>query len=150
LRQSAEKIGNRLERSFKNPAAIGRLPILRSVEAFIVTLPPYPALLFFATPTLLLVPLKIIALYFMSHGQATLGMLTIIAAKFAGTALVARIFTLTRPQLLSILTSRQVLIGSVLFASVEHFFADINCFSHEAGPELRAVLAVGEDDQSTV
>jgi hypothetical protein len=83
-------------------AAIGRLPILRSVEAFIVTLPPYPALLFFATPTLLLVPLKLVALYFMSHGQATLGMLTIVAAKFAGTALVARIFTLTRPQLLRI------------------------------------------------
>jgi hypothetical protein len=83
-------------------AAIGRLPILRSVEAFIVTLPPYLALLFFATPTVLLVPLKILALYFISHGQATLGMLTIIAAKFAGTALVARIFTLTRPQLLRI------------------------------------------------
>lgn len=83
-------------------AAIGRLPLLRSVEAFIVTLPPYPALLFFATPTLLLIPLKLVALYFMSHGQAMLGTLTIIAAKFAGTALVARIFTLTRPQLLRI------------------------------------------------
>jgi hypothetical protein len=83
-------------------AALGRLPVLRSVEAFIVTLPPYLALLFFATPTVLLVPLKLVALYFMSHGQATLGMLTIIAAKFAGTALVARIFTLTRPQLLRI------------------------------------------------
>lgn len=83
-------------------AAIGRLPVLRSVEAFIVTLPPYPALLFFATPALLLVPLKLVALYFLSHGQATLGLLTIIAAKLAGTALVARIFTLTRPQLLRI------------------------------------------------
>lgn len=83
-------------------AAIGRLPPLRSVEAFIVSLPPYPALLFFATPALLLLPLKIVALYFIGHGQASLGMLTIIAAKFAGTALVARIFTLTRPQLLRI------------------------------------------------
>ncbi|MCU1268596.1 MAG: transrane protein [Acidobacteria bacterium] len=83
-------------------AAIGRLPILRSVEAFIVSLPPYPALLFFATPALLLLPLKLVALYFVSHGQATLGVLTIIAAKFAGTAVVARIFTLTRSQLLRI------------------------------------------------
>ena len=78
-------------------AAIGRLPILRSVEAFIASLPPYPALLFFATPALLLVPLKLVALFFMSHGQATLGVLTIIAAKFVGTALVARIFVLTVP-----------------------------------------------------
>ena len=83
-------------------AAVGRLPILRSVEAFITRLPPYPALLFFATPALLLLPLKLIALFFISHGQATLGLLTIVAAKFAGTALVARIFTLTRPQLLRI------------------------------------------------
>jgi hypothetical protein len=83
-------------------AAIGRLPILRSVEAFVAGLPPYPALLFFATPALLLVPLKLIALFFISHGQATLGVLTIIVAKFAGTALVARIFTLTHPQLLRI------------------------------------------------
>jgi len=83
-------------------AAIGGLPILRSVEAFIASLPPYPALLFFATPALLLVPLKLVALFFISHGQATIGVLTIIAAKFVGTALVARIFILTRPQLLQI------------------------------------------------
>ena len=83
-------------------AVIGRLPLMRSVEAFISSLPPYPALLFFATPALLLVPLKIVALYLLSHGQATMGMLTIVAAKFAGTALVARIFTLTQPQLLRI------------------------------------------------
>jgi hypothetical protein len=83
-------------------AAIGRLPLLRLIEGFIASLPPYLALLFFATPALLLVPLKLVALYFISHGQASLGVLTIIAAKFAGTALVARIFTLTRPQLLRI------------------------------------------------
>jgi hypothetical protein len=83
-------------------AAIGRLPLLRSLEAFIARLPPYAALLFFATPALLLVPLKLIALYLMAHGQPVLGVLTIVAAKFAGTALVARIFTLTQPQLLRI------------------------------------------------
>ena len=83
-------------------AWLGRLPVLRSLEAFIISLPPYPALLFFATPALLLVPLKIVALYFLAHGQATMGLLTIVFAKFAGTALVARIFTLTRPQLLRI------------------------------------------------
>jgi len=83
-------------------AAIGRLPLLRSLEAFITRLPPYPALLFFATPALLLVPLKIVALYFLAHEKRALGMLTIVAAKFLGTALVARIFTLTQPQLLRI------------------------------------------------
>lgn len=83
-------------------AAIGRLPIFRQLENLILKLPPYAALLMFAAPSVLLIPVKLMALYFMSHGQATLGMATVIGAKFAGTALVARIFTLTRPKLMTI------------------------------------------------
>jgi hypothetical protein len=83
-------------------AAIGRLPILRSVEAFVVGLPPYAALAFFGAPSLLLIPVKLTALYFISHGQPGLGLLTAVVAKIAGTALVARIFTLTRPNLMRI------------------------------------------------
>ena len=83
-------------------AAIGRLPIFHQIESFIIKLPPYAALVFFAAPSLLLIPVKLAALYFMSHGQATLGMLTIIAAKVFGTALVARIFNLTKPTLMGL------------------------------------------------
>jgi hypothetical protein len=83
-------------------AAIGRLPIFHQIESLIINLPPYVALLFFGAPSLLLLPVKLLALYFMSHGQATLGLATVITAKVAGTALVARIFTLTRPQLMRI------------------------------------------------
>jgi hypothetical protein len=83
-------------------AAIGSLPVLRAIELFIAGLPPYAALVFFATPSLLLLPVKLAAFYFMSHGQATLGLVTVVAAKILGTALVARIFTLTRPTLMRI------------------------------------------------
>ena len=83
-------------------AFIGQLPILRPIESLIVALPPYLALLVFAVPTLLLIPVKLIAVYLMTHGQETLGVLTVLAAKFAGTALVARTFTLTRPKLMTI------------------------------------------------
>jgi hypothetical protein len=83
-------------------AAIGRLPLLRSLEAFVVGLPPYAALAFFGAPSLLLVPVKLVALYFISHGQPGLGLVTAVVAKIAGTALVARIFTLTRPSLMRI------------------------------------------------
>jgi hypothetical protein len=83
-------------------AAIGRLPIFHQIENLILKLPPYAALLFFAAPSLLLFPVKLLALYLMSHGQPTLGLATVIAAKVAGTALVARIFTLTRPRLMTI------------------------------------------------
>src|SRR5262249_11314218 len=83
-------------------AALGRLPLLRQIEALVAALPPYAALLFFAAPSLLLVPLKLAALYLISRGQTTLGLLTIVGAKVAGTALVARIYMLTRPKLLRI------------------------------------------------
>jgi len=83
-------------------AAIGRLPVLRRIEALIARLPPYAALLLFGAPSLLLVPLKILALYLISHGHATLGLVVVVAAKVAGTALVARIFAITKPKLLRI------------------------------------------------
>ncbi|MFY9555913.1 MAG: hypothetical protein WAV20_02670 [Blastocatellia bacterium] len=83
-------------------AAIGRLPVFRQVEALITGLPPYAALAFFAVPSALLVPVKLIALYFIAHGHAMVGLLTVAVAKIAGTALVARLFALTRPNLLRI------------------------------------------------
>ena len=83
-------------------AAIGRLPVLRQVERLIANLPPYGALFFFATPSLLLIPVKLAAVYLLSHGLATLGLLLAIGAKVVGTALIARIFTLTKPNLMRI------------------------------------------------
>jgi hypothetical protein len=83
-------------------AAIGRLPVFHQIEMLIAGLPPYLALVCFAVPSLLLVPVKLLALYFISHGHAIFGLLTVVGAKIAGTALVARIFTLTRPRLLRI------------------------------------------------
>jgi hypothetical protein len=83
-------------------ASIGRLPVFHQIEALITKLPPYAALVFFAVPSLLLVPVKLVALYFISHGHAVYGFLTVVGAKIAGTALVARVFTLTRPNLMRI------------------------------------------------
>ncbi len=83
-------------------AVIGRLPILRQLEVLIVSLPPYASLAIFAAPSLLLIPVKLTALWFIAHGQAWLGVLTAILAKVAGTALVARLYQLTEPKLLRI------------------------------------------------
>ena len=83
-------------------AAIGRLPIFRQIEPLIAGLPPYGALAMFATPSLLLIPVKLAALWFIAHGQPAFGFLVAAAAKVAGTALVARLFTLTKPNLLRI------------------------------------------------
>jgi hypothetical protein len=83
-------------------AAIGNLPLLRQIESLIAGLPPYAALAMFGAPSLLLIPVKLAALYFIAHGQPALGLMTAIGAKIAGTALVARIYVLTQPSLLRI------------------------------------------------
>jgi hypothetical protein len=83
-------------------AAIGRLPVFRQIEALIVGLPPYGSLAIFAAPSLLLIPVKLTALWLIAHGQAWLGVAAAIGAKVAGTAMVARIYQLTEAKLLRI------------------------------------------------
>ena len=73
---------------------------LRWLEPRIRALPPYAALALFALPALLLLPVKLLALWVIGQGHALTGLAVIVAAKVAGTAVVARLFTLTRPALL--------------------------------------------------
>ena len=81
-------------------AWLGRLPLLRQLEAGIARLPPVLALVVFLVPGLLLLPVKLGALWLVAHGQRLLGLALIVAAKLVGTALAARMFTLTRPALM--------------------------------------------------
>jgi hypothetical protein len=83
-------------------AAVGRLPVFRQLEMLIANLPPYAALTMFATPSLLLIPVKLAALWLIAHRQPALGFLTAATAKVIGTALVARIYSLTHKKLLLI------------------------------------------------
>jgi len=80
---------------------IGRLPVFRQAEALVVALPPWGALAIFALPSLLLIPVKLAALWFISTGHMLIGVSVMVAAKIAGTALVARLFKLTKPKLLT-------------------------------------------------
>jgi hypothetical protein len=83
--------------------ALGRLaalPPVRWLEARIAALPPYAALAVFLVPSLLLVPVKLAALWFITRGHAGLGLAVIVLAKVAGTAVLARLFSLTRASLL--------------------------------------------------
>jgi hypothetical protein len=83
-------------------AWLGKLPVLHSIENWARRLPPYGALALFLVPSVVLFPLKMLALYWLASGQKILGISTIFAAKVMGTALVARIFQLTREALLTI------------------------------------------------
>ncbi|MBW7831857.1 MAG: hypothetical protein H3C29_01455 [Simplicispira suum] len=81
-------------------ARLGRWPGLRWVEGRVRALQPWAALAAFGVPTLLLLPIKLLALWAIGNGQVLLGAAVVIAAKIVGTAVVARLFTLTQPALM--------------------------------------------------
>jgi hypothetical protein len=84
---------------------LGRLARWRpwaAIEALIIRLPPYAALLVFVLPTALLLPLKLAALFLVAKGQIVLAGLLFVLAKVVATALVARLFLLTQPALMQI------------------------------------------------
>lgn len=83
-------------------AWVGRLPGLRWIEARVQALPPYGALTILLLPTLLLVPVKLLALWLLGQGKVLAGTLVILAAKLVGTAIVARLFNLTRASLMQL------------------------------------------------
>lgn len=83
-------------------ARIGQWPGLRWLEARIRALPPVAALALFLLPSLALLPVKLLALWLIGQGQTLAGALVIVAAKLLGTAVVARLFTLTQPALMQL------------------------------------------------
>jgi hypothetical protein len=83
-------------------ALIGKLPVFRSIENWMRGLPPLGALALFGLPAITLAPVKLLALYWLAGGHPVLGIGTILTAKVVGTAIVARLFQLTQPQLLTI------------------------------------------------
>ncbi len=83
-------------------AWLGRLPGLRAAERHIAALPPYGAMALFLLPTLLLLPVKLLALWLIGQGQVVSGTLVIVVAKLVGTAIVARLFALTQPALMQL------------------------------------------------
>ena len=62
---------------------------------------PRVALALFLVPALLLVPVKLAALWLIQEGRATLGIALILAAKVIGTAFVGRLFILVETQLMT-------------------------------------------------
>ena len=84
---------------------LGRLQRFRiwaALERWVAQLPPYGALAAFSVPAAVLLPFKFLALYLLAGAHVFSAALVFITAKVAGTALVARIFILTKPQLMQI------------------------------------------------
>ena len=83
-------------------ALIARLPVIRQVEAMLKRLPPRWAFVVLVLPSLLILPVKVLALWLISMGRVTLGLGVIVAAKLVGTALLAWLFQLIQPALMQL------------------------------------------------
>lgn len=82
---------------------VGRLAKLRfwaDMESGISGLSPRASLVVLAMPWVILVPIKLLALWLLATGQIAIAVLAIVSGKVAGTAVVARLFTLTKPSLM--------------------------------------------------
>lgn len=83
-------------------AWIAKFPLIRWIEKLIERLPPYPTMLVFLLPGAVLFPVKLGAVWLMTHGHVLVGIGVIVAAKVSGTAIVARLYVLCKPKLLTI------------------------------------------------
>lgn len=84
---------------------VARLRLFRPwarFEGWIEGLPPYPALIVLALPSLAILPIKLLAVYFLARGDLLAAAVVLGAAKLVGTAFIGRLFVLTRPAILRI------------------------------------------------
>ena len=83
-------------------ARLAKLPLFARIEQRIRALPPYAALACFAAPALMLLPVKLAAVFLIAHGHGMLGLVVLVTAKVAGTAGLAWLFQLTQPTLMQL------------------------------------------------
>src|SRR5215207_2389973 len=65
-------------------------------------LPPYPTLLIFLIPVILLFPLKLLGLWMLAHGSWLGAMAVLALAKIVSMGVMAFIFEVTRPKLMQL------------------------------------------------
>ena len=83
-------------------ARLSRLPFWAALEERLRRLPPWGAVLAFFVPVVLLLPVKVLALFLFSRGHAASALTVLVLAKLVGTAIVARIFQLVEGPLMRI------------------------------------------------
>jgi hypothetical protein len=83
-------------------AQLARFRIWALTELWIAGLPPYGALVALGIPSAILIPAKLFGVYLLALGHVVSAAFVLIAAKLASTALIARIFLLTKPALMQI------------------------------------------------
>ena len=79
---------------------LARWRVIARLERRIAGLAPRVALAVLFVPALALLPIKLGALWLVALGRVALGLAMLVVAKLIGTAVVARLYLLTHPQLM--------------------------------------------------
>ena len=82
-------------------AALAKWPPVARLEAWLRRLPPWAALLAFVAPSTLVLPVKLAAVWFALQGRFGLATASIVIGKMLATALVARLYQILRPTLVT-------------------------------------------------
>jgi hypothetical protein len=83
-------------------AALARWAPVAAIEAWLVKQPPWVALVAFVMPSILILPIKLSALFFAAHHQFVLAIAAVVIGKMLATAIVARLYVILRPTLRTI------------------------------------------------
>jgi hypothetical protein len=81
---------------------IGEHRMFCSLRAWVLSLRPYPTLLLFAVPVIVLEPVKPVGLYWIATGHVHLGCTVIVVGEILKLVLIERLFCISRDKLMSI------------------------------------------------
>jgi hypothetical protein len=83
-------------------AVIARWAPIAALETWLKKQPPKIALLAFVTPSILILPIKFSAIYFAAHRHFLMAIAAVVIGKVLATAIVARLYVVLRPTLMTI------------------------------------------------
>jgi hypothetical protein len=83
-------------------AALARWTPIARIEAWLMRQPPWVAVISFVAPSILILPIKFSALLFVAHRKYGMALGAVIVGKMLATAIVARLYRILRPTLMSL------------------------------------------------
>jgi hypothetical protein len=83
-------------------ATLARWAPIAALETWLKKQPPYIALLAFVAPSILILPIKFSAIYFAAHHHFLMAIAAVVIGKVLATAIVARLYVVLRPTLMTI------------------------------------------------
>src|SRR4029079_18252613 len=81
---------------------VALVPLVALSDSWLVTLPPWAAVLAFAAPSIIILPVKVSALWFAAHHRFVLATAAVLLGKILATAILARLYRILRPTMMTL------------------------------------------------